>query len=125
MEIAVFEANPGDMALTNFNDTVGLRITLSRGNWVVFGRAVILNYDGEDQAANAQLRSLDGSNIMDRVDVRVPSLGDGCAETLPLQGVLTVEKVDIVDITCATYKGRARQFSLIAMKVDVLARGEG
>jgi hypothetical protein len=85
-QIAVFKAdlNPMGLALDHFRDTVGVRIELSTGSWVIFGRVVVFNSDSDSQLANVQLRSRDGSNLIDRAEVRILS---GSSQSLSVQGI--------------------------------------
>jgi hypothetical protein len=113
---------PGGTPLHNNNDVAVLRLALTEGIYVVVGRVVIRNFDGDGQEASARITVRDGSVISDRVVVRI---GGGEAQTLALQGTLKVNNGDIVDIRCSTFAGAAGHSSLSAIEVSRLLAGPG
>lgn len=121
--IAFTETHEGIVTLDNFNDKVVVRLRIpDAGKFVVFGRVVITNYDGDPQNANARLTTFDGATEIDRVNVRI-TRGD---HSISLQGTLSLPSPasnNIVDIRCATYKGLAREATLFAISVDDLSIG--
>lgn len=65
----------GSTQLHHFNDEVVVRLALPAekvGIWMLIGRVLIWNGDGDQQAANARLTTDDGATVLDLVDV--PSL---------------------------------------------------
>jgi hypothetical protein len=85
--IAFYGTNPGSVILHNFADSVVVRVDLRPtdvGKFVVFGRVVIQNWDGDSQFATARLTTLDGKTELDTVTVR---LQDGVvSQSVSLQG---------------------------------------
>ena len=116
MSTAIFKTQPYAMSLHNFNEVSVLKIVLDYGTWVVFGRAVIGNYDGDPQNAHAKLRAFGAGDIIDYIDVRISD--DACAESVKLQGIFKAEKGQQVEMVCETYKGNVHDGSLIAIQVD-------
>jgi hypothetical protein len=122
--IAFYGTNPGSVILHNFADSVVVRVDLRPtdvGKFVVFGRVVIQNWDGDSQFATARLTTLDGKTELDTVTVR---LQDGVvSQPVSLQAAfeLGTHNTDpIVDLRCATFKGLAEQASLFVVQVDDL-----
>jgi hypothetical protein len=115
--LCLFATAPGNVGLANFNDVTVLRLELTRGLWVIMGRVVMGNDDGDGQNASARLTTADGSIELDRADLRLDKGGEGSEAAVSLQATLSTAK-QIVDIRCATFKGHARQASLIAFTVD-------
>src|SRR6266536_5610474 len=115
-EIAFVNSNPDIISLGHNADQAVLRLAIGPGTYLVFGRVVVGNGDGDQQIAGARLTSKDGVNPMDAVQVRIPG---GTAQTLCLQGTLIVApgSTDIVDIRCGTFRGSAGQSSLFAIDV--------
>ncbi|SFI90299.1 hypothetical protein [Nitrosomonas sp. Nm34] len=87
-------------------------------NYVVFGKVLIQNWDGDSQAASARLSIFDGFVILDRSDFRLESIQ---YISLSLQGTIDMEKLKnnelIVDLRCSTYNGIAKNASLIVIGV--------
>jgi hypothetical protein len=116
--IAFVNSNEGGPPLNNFNDVVVLRLQVKPGTYVVFGRVVILNQDGDPQNASARVTSKDGSNLIDKVEVRIP--GRTTRSSVSLQGTVRVDQTDLVDIRCSTFNGQATNSSLFAIEVSQL-----
>jgi hypothetical protein len=117
---AFVNSDPSEHYLQNNNDVVLIRLGLAEpGVYVVFGRVVILNMDGDAQNASARITAQDGADQVDRADVRLPG---GSSQTIYLQGTARVDagSPQIVDIRCSTFKGTASQSSLFAIHVDQL-----
>src|SRR5262249_28061940 len=93
------------------------------GKFVVFARVVLENWDDDDQFAIARLTTLDGKTELDRVDLSIPGSGDGNIQSVSLQAVLDLGQRGtdpIIDLRCATWKGRTSQASLFVISVDDL-----
>ena len=92
------------------------------GKFVIVGRVVIMNHDGDSQFATARLTTLDGKTELDKVGVRIGGVSE--TQAISLQAVMELgpgKNTDpIVDIRCATYKGLAEHASLLAIQVDDL-----
>jgi hypothetical protein len=120
--IAFTVSNPGTVQLHNFNDTVIVRLEkLREGKYVVFGRVVIHNSDGDNQNASAAVTTLDGATQLDRADVRIAGGGGAIDQAVSLQATYTLPSPgtdSTVDIRCATYNGAAVEASLFAILVD-------
>ncbi len=118
--LAYANSDQGGQALLNNNDVVLLRLGLSMpGTYLVFGRVMVANGDGDAQAASARSCIRDGSDLVDRADVRIP--GDA-SQTIHLQGTARVDagRAELVDIRCSTFRGYAGESSLLAIQVDEL-----
>ncbi len=107
--------------LTNFHDTPLVRLTLGYGDWVVLGRVVFRNADGDPQDATAQLVATTAAGAvgvtLDDIRVRVPD--GGGMQCVELQATYEARnRTSRVEMNCATYKGTASDGSLIAMQVD-------
>src|SRR5437899_3037991 len=80
--IAFVNSDTNGKGLQNFNDVVLIRLGLPEpGLYMIFGRVVIRNDDGDAQAASAQSTVLDGADRVDRADVRIPG---GSSQTIHL-----------------------------------------
>jgi len=123
--LAVTTAAPPLVQLRNFQDTVVARVTLQRGRYVVFGKVVLSNLDGDTQSARVQLAARDGGIILKENSVLLEHLPNGNSQSILILGTATVEdSADIVDLRCATFDGEARQISLVAIAVDDLRVGD-
>ena len=119
--IAFVGSDANGQGLQNFNEVVLLRLGLAEpGEYVIFGRVVIRNDDGDGQNASARITTIDGTNLVDRADVRIT--GGGFSQTIHLQGTARVAQGQpvIADIRCSTFRGFASQSSLFALLVDQL-----
>jgi hypothetical protein len=121
-ENAFVASNAGGTVLNHFGEQTILRLGVGPGTYVVFGRVVVQNDDGDGQNTGARITSHDGSNLIDSVSIRVPG---GSANTVHLQGTLIVppNRTDVVDIRCGTFKGFAKESSLFAIEVARLKFG--
>jgi len=123
--LAVTTAAPPLVQLRNFQDTVVARVTLQRGRYVVFGKVVLSNLDGDTQSARVQLAARDGGIILKENSVLLEHLPNGNSQSILILGTATVEdSAYIVDLRCATFDGEARQTSLVAIAVDDLRVGD-
>src|SRR6516164_4027808 len=88
-------------------DTVIFELEVQEaGNYVVFARVVLQNNDGDAQNATVRISHSNRSNLMDWVNIRVPS---GAAYAVSLQGtlVVTAGNTDFVVLSCETFNGAA------------------
>jgi hypothetical protein len=116
------------------------------GIWVIFGRVVIHNDDGDDQNSSAYLRTsvlpnpnpqeLSDYQVLDATQLRLPGKS---FEDIGLQGTLFFGNVQnpagveapssasrrgpFVELVCSTYDGTARDGSLIALEVGSVTDG--
>lgn len=116
---AFVSSDANGSGLQNNNDVVLIRLGLAElGEYVIFGRVVIRNDDGDPQGVSARSTTRDGANLVDSVNVRMP--GES-SQTIHLQGTARVDAgPEIVDIRCSTFRGFASQSSLFAIHVDRL-----
>jgi hypothetical protein len=114
-ENAYVASTAGETQLEHFADQAILRLSVGPGTYVVFGRVVMWNLDGDFQNASARITSHDGTNLVDSVGMRF----GGGSHVVHLQGTLVVRpgSTDIVDIRCGTFHGLARESSLFALEV--------
>jgi hypothetical protein len=123
--LAVTTAASPLVQLRNFQDTVVARVRLQRGRYVVFGKVVLSNLDGDTQSARVQLAARDGGIILKENSVLLEHLPAGNSQSILILGTATVEDgADIVDLRCATFDGEASQTSLVAIAVDDLRVGD-
>ena len=118
--IAFVNSDTNGQGLGHFNDVVLIRLGLNApGLYIIIGRVVIRNDDGDGQAASARSSVRDGSVTVDRADIRLPG---SSSQTIHLQGTARVEAgtTELVDIRCSTFRGFASQSSLFAIQVDQL-----
>jgi hypothetical protein len=98
-------------------------------NYVIFGRVVIRNNDGDPQDAHAWLTVGGSRTYLDEVDTRIAGNSSGTStvesrqggQSISLQGHLTVAatvKTARVFLSCQTYDGYATNISLFAISVD-------
>ncbi len=122
--VAYYNFNQMPPALHHFHDTVCAKITLRAGKYVLFAKAQLQNFDGDNQNADARLTALQGNAQIDQVTVRLGGLGDSYyMGSVSLLGTWTVQDDDTIEVRCATYNGNAVWVSLVAMLVDKLLTG--
>lgn len=114
----------GNVDLSQFNDTIVLRLQLPAGRYAVFGKVTVRNVS-EAQDASARLTTRDGAELVDQTNVRLGH-SEGlfhntffdAAACVTTQGEVRVESdAGIVDLRCATFDGAANGASLIALDV--------
>lgn len=116
----------GTAYVHNFDDQVIVRLALPAekiGVWMLLGRALIFNNDGDAQDASARLTANDGAIELDRVDdMRIPSTS---GQPVSLLGFLRPEHPaePIVDLRCSTYNGTVNWGKLYALLVDDVRHG--
>lgn len=115
-EVAATASKVGPISLDNFAETLVVKLKLRHGNWAIFGRVLLQNFDGDNQSVNASLIH-DTTVVFDRVEVWASEHWRG---VVALQATLTVQELDTVELSCSTYKGGARFGSLVAVKVDAI-----
>lgn len=116
-EIAVTTANPGTTFLNNFNSTIIAKMKLTEGNWVILGRVVLGNGDGDYQSGTAQI--LHDANVV--IDQALLWLLGGERVCISLQGTLSARGDETITLNCNTYKGEASSAALLAFKVDQIS----
>ncbi len=111
----------GGTELQNYDDAVVLRLELPEeklGVWVLIGRVVLDNADGDKQGASARLTTRDGAVVLDRVDTYIPF---NTPTPVPLQAFIRTEDLEgerIVDLRASTYNGGATDGRLFALLVE-------
>jgi hypothetical protein len=107
--------------LHNFANLIVVYLDLPEGRWVVFGKGLISNYDGDSQSATVAL-DFEGHppKILDKLDFILPELGDVSDEAFSLQGAVDANEAKgrTVRLVASTYKGYIRSCSIIAIPVD-------
>jgi hypothetical protein len=101
--------------LHHFANEILVKIELEQGNWVIIGRVVIRNGDGDRQKVVAEI-IYDEDVVLDHVDMYNPGHWEGYLATV--QGTLNVREKTIVALAANTYDGDASFGSLIAMPVN-------
>ncbi|CAN7757879.1 hypothetical protein LJR296_006853 [Cupriavidus necator] len=114
-KLAVTTSNPGTAWLHNFADTIVAKIELvGGGKWVIMGRMILGNGDGDYQGATAKLVH-DANVVLDHAEIQ---LKGGIRTCMYLQSCLIVKEREVITLECNTYKGEASCASLIAFNVD-------
>jgi hypothetical protein len=102
----------GPVDLERFQEELALEVQIpALGQWLLFGRVTVGNDDSDAQNATVRLR--DDEGILDQVDIRLS--GDSLVEAVPLQANRRFGENARVFISCSTFKGAARQISLMGM----------
>ncbi len=109
----------GPEPLHNFVETIVHSISITGGNWLIFGKILVSNSDSDDQNVNVRLR-VHAQKVLDRADFRMP--GGGIGQPVSLEAAMTGPDAapTRLDITCATFNGQAYEAQLIAISVDRL-----
>lgn len=103
----------GPVDLERFQEELALEVQIpAAGQWLLFGRVTVGNEDSDSQNATVRLR--DDEGILDQVDIRL-SGGDSIVEAVCVQADRHFGERARVFISCSTFKGSARQISLIGL----------
>ena len=127
-ELAVHNEQSAAKSLAAFQDTAVAELELEIGAWVIFGRAVLNNADGDKQLVSATIYAAEFPAIPGdpfppgvRID-HVRLTADGKTEhCLAAQATLKLRIRKRISLACATFDGGASFGSLIAFKVDDIA----
>src|SRR5947209_7880823 len=98
-ENAFVNSNASSIGLSHNNDQAVLELGVGPGTYLVFGRVVIGNNDGDPQGASARMTG-SRAGLIDSVTLRLPA--EGSAQTVALQGTLCVEPndIEVIGIHC-------------------------
>jgi hypothetical protein len=129
MESTVYSVRDGSLPLNNFQDISVTEILISPmsdkkpTNWVVHGKAVLANQDGDAQNASAWLALKNGDEVtavIDRADVRIDQYGNTVSICLlgVVQAKLVGQQDCEVELHCSTYRGHVVYTKLAAMSTD-------
>jgi hypothetical protein len=119
-ELAVHAEQPqqwptgGWVELHGFADVIVTKLELEMGVWVIVGRVVIKNTDGDNQMVTAKIVH-DANVIIDHVTIWAPSATQHC---MAVQATLKSRRPETVVLMCNTFSGHVFSGSLIAFKVD-------
>ena len=114
-ELAVHAEQPaGEVNLSHFVDVIVATLELELGVWVIIGRAVVFNKDGDSQSVTARIVH-DGNVIIDNVSIYADEISKHC---LAVQATLKSRRPETVVLACNTFDGIVHSGSLIAFKVD-------
>ena len=102
------------LQLNQFADVIVVKLELEKGSWVIFGRALVDNFDSDNQTIAARIIH-DANVIIDEIDIFA---GEKTRHCLAVQATLRSNRAETVVLVCSTYKGIAEYGSLIAFKVD-------
>jgi hypothetical protein len=125
-ELAVHNEQSLQIGLHNFADFPVTLFELDVGAWVIFGRAIVYNGDGDGQWVSAKIITTDmpaspgapGPPPTVTIDhVRLYADAD-TRHCLAAQATLKLRDRKVVSLMCNTFKGEATFGSLIAIKVD-------
>jgi hypothetical protein len=128
-ELAVHNVQSLPKGLLQFTDYAVAGFKLEAGAWVIFGRAVVTNGDGDAQWVSSKIMVFDDPPDPDlpnpapvTIDhVRLYADG-GTSHCLTAQATLKARQRKLISFTCATFKGEATFGSLIAFKVDDISQ---
>jgi hypothetical protein len=118
--IATVKSAPGGGQLSNFHETPVLRLLLGHGNYVVWGRMTVLNFDGSPQWVHARLVHA-GKDIDLLFQLKLGGFQGGADKiAIPLQAWITItsETREAIEMRCASYKASWSEASLMALSVD-------
>jgi len=113
-ELAIRGQQSGIAPLNNFADVIVVKLELEKGSWVIFGRALVDNFDSDPQDIAARIIH-DANVIIDGIGIHADG---GTRHCLAVQATLRSNRAETVVLLCSTYKGIAEYGSLIAFKVD-------
>jgi hypothetical protein len=115
-ERAVTAVTPGTQAvpLSGFNDVILATIKLvDKGHWILTGRVLLFNVDGDSQFASAKL--VHDGNMVDVLSTRIRSFDRACVY---VQAGVVDNGGGTVTLECNTFDGDAVSGSIVAIKVD-------
>jgi hypothetical protein len=116
-QLAVHGKQQGVINLHHFTDMIVVKLELEKlGHWVIFGRVLIDNFDGDSQTIAAKIIH-DANVIIDEIDIFADGKTRNC---LAVQATLKSNRPETVVLACSTYNGIAEFGSLIAFNVDNL-----
>ncbi|GAA3113702.1 hypothetical protein GCM10010520_67210 [Rhizobium viscosum] len=113
----VHAADSTPYTLGHFRETPILSIQLATGSWMLIGRVLVANTDGDPQLATAAFKVRSALTFPDRLD---RTINANSLFTFPLMGVLDLPSDDTVDLVAATFEGEAVHCSIMAVPVDEL-----
>jgi len=134
MELTIYSAQDPSLPLNNYQDVTATAIRLAPGadtktatNWVIHGKAVIGNADGDAQNATAMLVLRQGNMpnvvVLDRTDIRIDQYGNTvsvCLLAVIPSTQLSPRLEWDVELHAATYRGHIQYARLAAMSTDEL-----
>lgn len=108
---------PGGATLQHFGNEIVAKMELepSKGEetqWLILGRVVLTNADGDRQDATARLVH-DTNQVLDEVRLYIDYLDSHCVY---LQAGLRATERETVTLECNTYNGAAGRASLVAIE---------
>lgn len=129
--IVFIAAKDDSTPLKQFADTVIVRLRVrDAGQFLIIGKVVIWNNDGDFQNASARLTTLDGETELDRADVRigpfaapVNQVSSPGKQEISLQATMSLPANNadtIIDLRCSTFDGGATEAKLFAVLVGSL-----
>ena len=102
--------------LHHFVETPIVGVTVPPGSWVVHARALIGNVDGDDQGVTIKLRRRSTQRAFDEINGYL--FAGGQQMFVPMQGTISLEMSDTLELCAATYDGLFAFSSIIAIAVD-------
>ena len=116
-EQAIVSTSPGTGGLQGFADQVVAKIHLAKHKkWLLLGRVVVLNEDGDRQPVTAKLVH-DATIVVDQSRQVIPFLEQHCIH-LQTPFELQEGKSNVITLECNTFDGSFTFGSLIALQVD-------
>jgi hypothetical protein len=120
--IAFSEANNVGLHLEEFEMTKVVSLDLTNSPFLIIGKVVLDNADGDPQNAHVQLRRQDGEDFvtMDETVVRLFDAGKPNRVAASVQVGVDLQIPTVVELACGTHDGNASQAQLAAIKLDFL-----
>jgi hypothetical protein len=112
---AYVDSHVNAVGLSGFADTPVASVNVPAGNYVIFGKAIVGNGDGDTQNGECKLSTGDHSGVR----LAVANNG-GYFQTISVQDSATFSQVTAVTMTCDTFNGVAQNIKLTAIPVDNL-----
>jgi hypothetical protein len=113
--LAFHATQPALLNLNHFADVIAVKLELEKGGpWVIIGRAIVHNHDGDYQAVTAKLVH-DANVVIDNVKIWAPGKTRYC---VALQTTLKSTRPETIELVCNTFDGDVEFGSLIAFNVD-------
>ena len=120
--IGFSKANKVGSPLRGFKMQKILSLGFTNSRYLIYGKVVLDNTDGDPQNASVQLRTQDGESFvtLDETSVRLLGEGDPNRTEVSVQVGIEFDAPTTVELACATFDGNASQAQLAAIQLDFL-----
>lgn len=107
--------NDGDLSIDNPGRTL-VTLNLPTGNYALFGKAAVRNFDADQQFAECRLSTGEFSKVL--LDADIDFFGP--SQVIVVQDLLALNAPGTATLSCSTYDGNAWMSKLTAIKVSTL-----